>query len=106
MARELKTSDIARLHGVSRRTAYAWLVEIERKYGPSVVCRRGKRGDLVTTTDAFAKVAPLVASSTVDERRIKALEDRMTDAEVRADATAARLSQVERDVRAGQARAR
>lgn len=98
MGRELKAADIARRHGVSRVTAYRWLVEIERKYGASVVARRGKRGDLVTTEDAFAKVAPLVAERSLEERRVKELEERVTDAEIRANAQADKILSMSREL--------
>lgn len=85
MSRELKASDIAERRGISRITAYRWLVELEKRYGPSVVGRRGKRGILFTTEEAFAKVAPAVTERYVGERRMQDLEDRMGDAERRAD---------------------
>lgn len=96
---ELKVADVAARHGVDRKTAYRWLVEIEAKYGPRVVARRGRRGVLVTTEDAFASVAPLVAGKAKDERRLRELEERIEDAEKRADKAAERLSAVERQVR-------
>ena len=95
---ELKVADVAERHGVDRKTAYRWLCEIEQKFGARVVTRRGKRGVLVTTEDAFAAVAPLCASKAKDDRRFKELEERVTDAEVRADKTAAELSAVKRQV--------
>lgn len=100
MSRELKVADIARRHGVDRKTAYRWLVEIEKECGPSVVGRRGKRGVLFTTEDAFAKVAPLVAQRAVEERRVKDLEERMADAETRADKHAMEIIDLRRDFRA------
>lgn len=98
MSRELKVADIARRNGVSRVTAYRWLLEIEKKYGPGVVGRRGKRGDLFTTEDAFAKVAPLVAERSSEDRRIRELEERMLDSEVRADQQAEKILGMSREL--------
>lgn len=95
---ELKAADIAARHDVDRKTAYRWMLELERKYGSRVIARRGKRGVLVTTEDAFAAVAPLAASKAKEDRRIKDLEERMADAERRADKAAAELSAVKRQV--------
>lgn len=95
---ELKAADIAARHNVDRKTAYRWMLELERKYGSRVIARRGKRGVLVTTEDAFAAVAPLAASKAKEDRRIKDLEERMADAERRADKAAAELAVVKRQV--------
>lgn len=95
---ELKAADIAARHNVDRKTAYRWMLELERKYGSRVIARRGKRGVLVTTEDAFAAVAPLAASKAKEDRRIRDLEERMADAERRADKAAAELSAVKRQV--------
>ncbi len=104
MAGELKVADIARRHGVDRKTAYRWMVEIERTHGARVIGRRGKRGILFTTEDAFAQVAPLVASRAADERRIRELEERVIDAERRADKQAEELSNLSREFRKAAAR--
>jgi len=98
MARELSVADIARRHDVDRKTAYRWLVEIEKKYGPSVVGRRGKRGVLFTTEDAFARVAPLVASRSREDQRISRLEDWQVDELHRADMVIGRLTAMEREI--------
>ena len=95
---ELKVVDVAERHGVDRKTAYRWLVELERKFGPRVIGRRGRRGVLFTTEDAMASVAPLCASKAKDDRRFQELEDRVTDAETRADKAAAELSAMKRQV--------
>lgn len=95
---ELKAADIAARHGVDRKTAYRWMVELEGKYGAKVIGRRGRRGVLFTTEDAFAAVAPLCASKAKEDRRIRELEQRMADAETRADRAAAALSAVKRQV--------
>ncbi len=92
MSRELKSADIAALHGIDRRTAYRWLKAIHEAHGPSVVARRGKRGVYVTTQDAFARVAPLIAKKAVEERRVRELEDRVADAEKRIDKQAEELA--------------
>lgn len=97
MSRELKSIDIAERHGVSRTTAYRWLLEIERQYGARVVTRRGRV--LVTTEDAFAQVAPLVAQRGAEERRFRDLEEGLADANKRADKSAERLSTLEREFR-------
>lgn len=96
---ELKAADIAARHGVDRKTAYRWMLELERKFGSRVIARRGKRGVLVTTEDAFAAVAPLAASKAKEDRRIKDLEERIADIECRADKTAERVGAVERAVK-------
>lgn len=96
---ELKVADVAERHGVDRKTAYRWLVEIEAKYGSRVVARRGRRGVLVTTEDAFSAVAPLAASKAKDDRRFKDLVERVADAEKRADKAADRLSTLEIQVK-------
>lgn len=98
MDRELGSTDIAKLQGVSRTTAYRWLVELEKKYGPSVVGRRGKCGDLVTTRSAFEKSAPLAEGNNKLERRFKDLEERLADAETRADKQAETISELRRRV--------
>jgi hypothetical protein len=95
---ELKVVDVAERHGVDRKTAYRWFIELERKFGPRVIGRRGRRGVMFTTEDAFASVAPLCASKAKDDRRFRELEERMTDAETRADRAAAELSAVKRQV--------
>lgn len=97
---ELKVSDIARLHGISRMTAYRWLVELEKKYGSSVVGRRGKRGVLFTTEDAIAAVAPLARGLMSDiKTRLGAIEEKQEDAAVLATKTAQRVSNLEREFR-------
>lgn len=102
MARELKVSDVARRHGVSRRTAYRWFVEIEKRFGPTVVGRRGRV--LITTEDAFAAVVPLVAGKSEEERRVVELEERMADMEKRADKSAERVGALEREFQKAAAR--
>lgn len=104
MGRELKAADIAERHNIHRTTAYRWLLQIEKQYGAAVVYRRGRRGVLVTTEDAFAAVAPLVASRSAAEQRIKHLEDRLADAEARADKQAEMTLQLQREFRAAAAR--
>lgn len=99
MSGELKAADLARRHGVDRKTAYRWLVQLEAKYGAKVVARRGKRGVLVTTEDAFAEVAPLVAEKARDDRRIRELEERLADAETRADKHARDIADLTRQFR-------
>ena len=97
MGRELKASDIAERHNIHRTTAYRWLLQIEAQYGAAVVYRRGKRGVLVTTEDAFAAVAPLVASRSAAEHRIRELEQELADTNTRVD-------QLQREFRAAAAR--
>ncbi len=100
MSRELKVSDLAKRHGVNRKTAYRWLVEIERKYGASVVGRRGKRGDLFTTEDAFAQVAPLVASRSAEDKRLRDMEERIDDVEKRTDKQSEAIADLRREFQA------
>lgn len=77
---ELKASDIAKLHGIHRQTAYRWLVELEKKFGPTIVGRRGKKGVLFTTADALASVAPLARGIMHDlQTRVGALEEKQQD---------------------------
>lgn len=85
MSRKLKASDIARRHGVDRETAYLWLEQLEKKYGPSVVGRRGKRGVLFTTEAAMAKVTPVAPVEGRDDRRFAELAERLEEAETRTD---------------------
>lgn len=96
MSRELRAADIARSHKIDRKTAYRWLKAIHEQLGPSVVARRGKRGIYVTTEDAFARVAPIVARRTAEERRIRELEERMADAEKRMDGQSVELAEFRR----------
>ena len=93
---ELRSRDIAARHGISLRTATRWLTALERKYGSRVVGRRGERGILYTTADAFASVTPLAPEEQRENQRIVDLEERMSDAEKRADKQAERMSNVER----------
>src|SRR4051812_3280901 len=97
-SRELGTADIARRHGVDRKSAWRWLRALHEKYGDRVVTRRGRRGVYVTTEAAMAGVAPLAPSTEKDERRFRELEERIADAEKRADRAAADLSLVRRQV--------
>lgn len=94
---ELKAADIARRHGIDRKTAYRWLVALEREYGSRVVTRRGRV--LVTTEDAFREVAPLAAERSAQDRRFREIEERLDDGDRRVDKLAERMSAVEREVR-------
>ena len=95
---ELKVSDIAERHQISRMTAYRWMIEIERKHGPSVIGRRGKRGVLITTEDAWMAVAPLVRNLLTEiEERIEKIEERQTDEEFLSAKTAQRVGTLERE---------
>jgi len=96
MAGELKVADIARRHGVDRSTAYRWMIEIEKRHGPTVIGRRGKRGVLFTTEDAFATVAPLVADRSYMERMVKELTERLDDTDRRTDKLAAEVAEFRR----------
>lgn len=88
-AGELTAGDVARLRGISRKTAYRWLVQLEAKYGPRVVSRRGNR--LVTTLSALEGLAPaLETERTLD--RIRDLEARYAEIERRLDGLARELS--------------
>ena len=98
MSRELGSIDIAERNGIDRRTAYRWLKAIHEEYGPSVVARRGKRGVFVTTEDAFARVAPLVASRAAADRRLREVEERMADTEKRLDRMASEHSELKRQL--------
>ena len=95
---ELKASDIARRHGIDRKTAYRWLVALEKKHGSEIVTRRGRV--LVTSDAAFAKVAPLVADNRAELHWRKEMLERIEDAERRTDKTAERLGALEREVQA------
>lgn len=98
MSRELGSIDIAERNGIDRRTAYRWLKAIHEEYGSSVVARRGKRGVYVTTEDAFARVAPLVARRAVEERRIREVEERVADAEKRLDKVVSEHAELRRQL--------
>lgn len=104
MSRELRSADIAKANGIDRKTAYRWMKEIHEVYGPSVVCRRGKRGIYVTTEDAFAKVAAIVREQAVKERRVRDLEERVEDAEKRLDKQAQEIAEFRRKAAAWFAR--
>lgn len=96
--RELSVSDIAKMRGVSRKTAWRWLCQLEKKYGPSVIGRRGKKGVLFTTRSAMEKIAPLAKNDEGFERRCKDLEERLDDAERRADKQAEVISELTRQL--------
>jgi hypothetical protein len=98
VSRELKAGDIAARNGISRRTASRWLKAIHEdpRYGSKVVARRGNPGVYVTTEDAFAVVAPLVAGHSKDARRIADLEERVEDQDRRIDKMAAEISEFRR----------
>lgn len=99
-AGELKVSDIARRHHISRMTAYRWMVEIEKKHGPAVVGRRGKRGVLITTEDAWMAVAPLVRGLLTEiEERIEKIEEHQAESDVLGAKTAERVGVLEKDFR-------
>ncbi len=102
MSRELKSIDIAERHGVSRTTAYRWLLEIEKQYGSRVVTRRGRV--LVTTEDAFAQVAPLVAQRGAEERRFRDLEEEVADAHTRLNKAVEEIGTLRREFQALSAR--
>lgn len=94
MSREIGTAEIAARNNINRRTALRWLKAIHAQYGSSVVARRGRR--FVTTEDAFARVAPLVAKHAATERRLRDLEERVGDQETRLDKQAAELADFRR----------
>lgn len=98
MSRELGSIEIAERNGIDRRTALRWLKAIHAEYGSSVVARRGKRGVFVTTEDAFARVAPLVAKRAGEERRIRELEERLSDTEKRLDKVVAEQGELRRQL--------
>lgn len=93
MGRELTTGDIARRNGIDRKTAYRWMRAIHEEHGPTVVSRRGKRGVYVTTEDAFTRIAVLGSARDLkNEDRIARLEQRLEEAERRADHLAADIA--------------
>lgn len=98
MSRELGTAEVAERNGIDRRTAYRWLKAIHEEYGSSVVARRGKRGVFVTTEDAFARVAPLVARRAVEERRWREVEERLSDTEKRLDKVVSEHAEMRRQL--------
>jgi transposase-like protein len=97
---EVKTTTIARRHGVSRQTAYRWLRDLEKAHGPAIVARRGKRGVFVTTEDAFSKAAPIVEDHSEEDRRYTEIFERINDLETRCDKLASRVSELERKLAA------
>jgi CRP-like cAMP-binding protein len=107
VSRELKAGDIASRNGISRRTASRWLKAIHEdpRYGSRVVARRGNPGVYVTTEDAFAIVAALVAGHSKDARRIADVEERIADQETRMDQMARELGELRRQSARSPARA-
>jgi hypothetical protein len=57
--RLLYVKDVARLRGVDESTARRWLVALEKRHGPAVVGRIGRK--LFTTETGLARVAPAMA---------------------------------------------
>lgn len=100
MSRELGTAEIARRHGIDRKTAYRWMRAIFEEYGPAVVCRRGKRGVYVTTEDAWRTVAVLVERRAAEEARFEDIELRLQVVEQRQDRTTTDVTELFRRVNA------
>lgn len=66
------------------------------EYGPTVVSRRGKRGCYVTTEDAWARVAVLVAQRAAEERWKQDVELRLQILEERIDRQSIDLTELYR----------
>jgi glutathione S-transferase len=80
-SREIGVTQLAAARGISRWTARRWLQALEAQWGPRVVTRRGRR--MVTTDAALARVAPWAGADAATDRRLRALERRVADAEIR-----------------------
>jgi hypothetical protein len=76
----LYAKDIARLRGVTVRTARRWLKDLERLHGPQVVGRVGVKV-LFTTTEALAVVCPAIADQSRQEARLADVERRLAEVE-------------------------
>lgn len=87
-APELSATDIATARGWSRTTAWRWLCQLEKQFGPTVVARRGRR--LFTTAAALARVAPTLG--------FERLRTRVDDHEQRIEQLEARVDRLARDI--------
>lgn len=97
MSRELSVGEVARARGLHRSTVYRWFVELERVHGARVIGRRGRK--LFTTDDALEEVAPACKTRDREERRLRDLEARVADVEVRADKHAEQIGDLSREFR-------
>lgn len=100
MSRELTAGDLARRNGIDRKTAWRWMRAVYDEYGPAIVSRRGRRGVYVTTEDAWARVAILVARREAEERRLSDIELRIEIVEQRVDRQSVDVSELYRQSRA------
>jgi DNA invertase Pin-like site-specific DNA recombinase len=93
MTKVLGTVEIARLLGIHRVTAYRWMTNLERRHGPTIIARAGRR--LFTTLEALAKVLPLERASVREPAdRLKELEERQIDTVKRLNALGARVREI------------
>jgi DNA-binding IclR family transcriptional regulator len=93
MTKVLGTADVARLLGVHRATAHRWLAELERRHGPTVVARAGRK--LFTTREALQRVAPFFGETErLPMERLKELEGRQMETIKRLNALGARMREL------------
>jgi hypothetical protein len=94
MTKVLGTVDVARLLGVHRVTAYRWLAELERRHGPAVVARAGRK--LFTTREALGRALPIAADAGARPplERLVELELRQIETVKRLNALGARVREV------------
>lgn len=94
---ELSVADVARIHGISRITAWRWMRRLHEQHGPSVVCKRGRV--YVTTQEAFEKVtAHKRPNDDALVRRIRILEERQLVSERRLDGVAGDVRELRSEV--------
>ncbi len=98
--RYLYAHDVAVLRGVSTSTARAWLALLERRYGPRVVGRVGKR--LFTTESSLARIGPDFANGRL---RDAALEQRIRRIEKAVRILRDAIAELSRDIRSDDPRA-
>jgi hypothetical protein len=91
-AQVLTVADMAKRWRCHRATAYRRMLALERKYGATVIGRRGERGTLYTTLEAarpFLLEAHAVGAGTLEQRvgevehRVGALERRVSQIDAR-----------------------
>ena len=70
---ELGASALAALQGVSRQTMAARMRRAHERHGPAVVGRVGKRGDYVTTREAWTNAEGPVANPCACARLVREL---------------------------------
>ncbi|HEY3821808.1 MAG TPA: hypothetical protein VGL81_31800 [Polyangiaceae bacterium] len=77
--KRLFAEDVATMRGVSRRQARRWLLQLEMRYGVTVVGRiDGRRGPRrFTTTAALEAIGPWVHSADAVRERMEELEARV-----------------------------